>query len=165
MAPPPKSSLKVFYRKLFQFFPLNNNWRPLSHFFLVFNIFCQNLLLFLNKFILFFGGFYYYFRELARLRLLVCVTSSNGGRMQATDSICWLIRNVSVSLFADFVVFITITDWWHHFWLLSFEKKGHFIGKVDPNTPASAGGLKVGDRIIEVNGHNVVNETHKQVKF
>jgi Na(+)/H(+) exchange regulatory cofactor NHE-RF2/Na(+)/H(+) exchange regulatory cofactor NHE-RF1 len=25
MAPPPKSSLKVFYRKLFQFFPLNNN--------------------------------------------------------------------------------------------------------------------------------------------
>ncbi len=44
-------------------------------------------------------------------------------------------------------------------------KKGHFIGKVDPNTPASAAGLKVGDRIIEVNGHNVVNETHKQVRF
>jgi C-terminal processing protease CtpA/Prc len=85
--------------------------------------------------------------------------------MQATDSICWLIRNVSVSLFADFVVLKLqliddiISDFYH------LKKKGHFIGKVDPNTPASAGGLKVGDRIIEVNGHNVVNETHKQVKF
>ncbi|EFX87482.1 hypothetical protein DAPPUDRAFT_192104, partial [Daphnia pulex] len=50
------------------------------------------------------------------------------------------------------------------FHLLADKKRvGHFIGKVDPNTPASAGGLKVGDRIIEVNGHNVVNETHKQI--
>lgn len=42
--------------------------------------------------------------------------------------------------------------------------KGHFIGKVDPNTPASTAGLKASDRIIEVNGNNVVNESHKQVR-
>lgn len=50
------------------------------------------------------------------------------------------------------------------FHLLADKKRvGHFIGKVDPNTPASAAGLKVSDRIIEVNGHNVVNESHKQI--
>lgn len=40
---------------------------------------------------------------------------------------------------------------------------GHYIGKVDPGTPAEAGGLKVNDRIIEVNGANVVNESHAQI--
>ncbi len=40
---------------------------------------------------------------------------------------------------------------------------GHFIGKVDVGTPAEAAGLKVSDRIIEVNGSNVTQETHKQV--
>lgn len=36
-------------------------------------------------------------RKSIRLRRLGYVTSSNGGRMQATDFICWLIRSVSVS--------------------------------------------------------------------
>lgn len=35
---------------------------------------------------------------------------------------------------------------------------------MDPNTPASTAGLKASDRIIEVNGNNVVNESHKQVR-
>lgn len=42
-------------------------------------------------------------------------------------------------------------------------KPGQFIGKVDDNSPASEAGLKQGDRIIEVNGVFVENETHKQV--
>lgn len=42
-------------------------------------------------------------------------------------------------------------------------KQGQFIGKVDPGSAADAAGLKLGDRIVEVNGHNVVEETHKQV--
>lgn len=52
-------------------------------------------------------------------------------------------------------------------WALKFnnvrEQKGQFIGKVDPGSVADAAGLKLGDRIVEVNGHNVVEETHKQV--
>ncbi|KAM7343373.1 Na(+)/H(+) exchange regulatory cofactor NHE-RF1 [Cochliomyia hominivorax] len=42
-------------------------------------------------------------------------------------------------------------------------KPGQFIGKVDANSPAEAAGLKEGDRIIEVNGVPINNETHKQV--
>ncbi|CAH0382939.1 unnamed protein product [Bemisia tabaci] len=42
-------------------------------------------------------------------------------------------------------------------------KPGHFIGKVDENSPAEAAGLKTNDRIIEVNGVNVFDESHKQV--
>lgn len=34
---------------------------------------------------------------------------------------------------------------------------------MDPGSPAEAGGLKVSDRIIEVNGANVVNESHAQI--
>ena len=34
---------------------------------------------------------------------------------------------------------------------------------MDPGTPAESSGLKVNDRIIEVNGANVVNETHAQI--
>jgi sodium/hydrogen exchange regulatory cofactor NHE-RF2 len=41
--------------------------------------------------------------------------------------------------------------------------QGQFIGKVDPGSAAEAAGLKLSDRIVEVNGHNVVEETHKQV--
>ena len=47
---------------------------------------------------------------------------------------------------------------------LFFSHTGHFIGKVDPGTPAEAAGLKVSDRIIEVNGINVTQEAHKQVR-
>jgi len=42
-------------------------------------------------------------------------------------------------------------------------KAGQYIGKVDDNSPAEQAGLKQGDRIIEVNGVNIGNETHKQV--
>lgn len=42
-------------------------------------------------------------------------------------------------------------------------KPGQYIGKVDDNSPAEASGLRQGDRIIEVNGVNIGNETHKQV--
>lgn len=42
-------------------------------------------------------------------------------------------------------------------------KPGQYIGKVDDNSPAETAGLKQGDRIIEVNGVNIGNETHKQV--
>lgn len=42
-------------------------------------------------------------------------------------------------------------------------KPGQYIGKVDDNSPAEAAGLRQGDRIIEVNGVNIGNETHKQV--
>lgn len=42
-------------------------------------------------------------------------------------------------------------------------KPGQYIGKVDDDSPAEAAGLKQGDRIIEVNGVNIGNETHKQV--
>lgn len=42
-------------------------------------------------------------------------------------------------------------------------KPGQYIGKVDDDSPAELAGLKQGDRIIEVNGVNIGNETHKQV--
>ncbi|KAI9579430.1 Na(+)/H(+) exchange regulatory cofactor NHE-RF1 [Glossina fuscipes] len=42
-------------------------------------------------------------------------------------------------------------------------KPGQFIGKVDSNSPAESAGLKEGDRIIEVNGVSIGNESHKQV--
>jgi len=43
------------------------------------------------------------------------------------------------------------------------SKSGQYIGKVDPDSPAEAAGLKARDRIIEVNGTNISNENHKQV--
>lgn len=43
-------------------------------------------------------------------------------------------------------------------------RAGQFIGKVDSGSPAEAAGLKPGDRIVEVNGVNVSNENHKQVR-
>lgn len=42
-------------------------------------------------------------------------------------------------------------------------KPGQYIGKVDDESPAETAGLRQGDRIIEVNGVNIGNETHKQV--
>ena len=44
------------------------------------------------------------------------------------------------------------------------SKAGQFIGKVDENSPAERAGLLPRDRIIEVNGVNIGNENHKQVK-
>lgn len=46
---------------------------------------------------------------------------------------------------------------------LPFLFKGQFIGKVDPGSAAEAAGLRLGDRIIEVNGHNVTEESHREV--
>lgn len=43
------------------------------------------------------------------------------------------------------------------------SKRGQYIGKIDAASPAELGGLREGDRIIEVNGVNVANENHKQV--
>ena len=43
------------------------------------------------------------------------------------------------------------------------DRKGQFIGQIDANSPAEAGGLKDGDRIIEVNGDNVEDDAHQQV--
>ena len=43
------------------------------------------------------------------------------------------------------------------------NKPGQFISSVDPESAAEAAGLKVGDRIVEVNGVNVGLENHKQV--
>ena len=42
-------------------------------------------------------------------------------------------------------------------------RAGQYIGKVDEGSPAVAAGLREGDRIIEVNGTNIGNETHAQV--
>lgn len=38
-----------------------------------------------------------------------------------------------------------------------------YIGKVDPNTPAHAAGLKSEDKIIEINNINVHNFNHEQI--
>lgn len=43
------------------------------------------------------------------------------------------------------------------------DKPGQYIGLVDDNSPASTGGLKANDRIIEVNGVNIEQEAHTEV--
>uniref|UniRef100_A0A8C2ZI25 PDZ domain-containing protein n=1 Tax=Cyclopterus lumpus TaxID=8103 RepID=A0A8C2ZI25_CYCLU len=42
------------------------------------------------------------------------------------------------------------------------NKGGQFIRKVEPGSCADQGGLRSGDRVVEVNGENVENETHHQ---
>ncbi|XP_068448587.1 Na(+)/H(+) exchange regulatory cofactor NHE-RF2 [Clinocottus analis] len=43
------------------------------------------------------------------------------------------------------------------------NKGGQFIRKVEPGSCAELGGLRPGDRVVEVNGENVENEPHYQV--
>merc|ERR1712013_295449 len=58
---------------------------------------------------------------------------------------------------------------WPHFNGYGFNlhgdknKPGQLIGKVDEGSPAEAGGLKIGDRIIEIEGVNVIGKNHKEV--
>jgi len=42
-------------------------------------------------------------------------------------------------------------------------RPGHYVQNIEHGSPAEAGGLRVGDRIVEVNGLNVFNENHQQV--
>ncbi|XP_050428997.1 Na(+)/H(+) exchange regulatory cofactor NHE-RF1 [Adelges cooleyi] len=46
---------------------------------------------------------------------------------------------------------------------VSAKVPGQYVGKVDSGSPAEAAGLREGDRIVEVDGHNVEGETHAQV--
>ncbi|XP_021340712.1 uncharacterized protein LOC110441786 [Mizuhopecten yessoensis] len=43
------------------------------------------------------------------------------------------------------------------------EDKGHYIKTVDKASPAKTAGLKAGDKIIEVNFHNVESDSHQEV--
>ena len=42
-------------------------------------------------------------------------------------------------------------------------KPGHYIGNVDSDSPAEAAGLRVGDKIIEVNGQSIFTDDHYEV--
>jgi len=45
------------------------------------------------------------------------------------------------------------------------DKRGHYIQNIEHGPPAETGGLRVGDRIVEVNGINISSENHQQVKL
>ena len=42
-------------------------------------------------------------------------------------------------------------------------RHGHYVRYIESGSPAEAGGLRVGDRIIEVNAINISSENHQQV--
>ena len=43
------------------------------------------------------------------------------------------------------------------------DKPGQYIGLVDDDSPAATAGLRVHDRIVEVNGDNIEQCTHQEV--
>lgn len=43
------------------------------------------------------------------------------------------------------------------------DKLGQYVGKIDEGSPAEYAGLREGDRIVEVNGVNILSETHRQI--
>lgn len=43
------------------------------------------------------------------------------------------------------------------------KKPGHFIGTIEPGSPADLAGLHKGDRVVEVNGISVLDFDHHQV--
>ncbi|RWS14529.1 uncharacterized protein B4U79_11669 [Dinothrombium tinctorium] len=43
------------------------------------------------------------------------------------------------------------------------DSGGHFISKIDENSAASLSGIKIGDRLIEVNGNNIELASHNTV--
>jgi len=45
------------------------------------------------------------------------------------------------------------------------QRQGQFISNVEGGSPADVAGLREGDRIVEVNGEGVDNDSHSQVKF
>ncbi|XP_058829086.1 Na(+)/H(+) exchange regulatory cofactor NHE-RF1 [Topomyia yanbarensis] len=77
-------------------------------------------------------------------------TASNGGTVKYEARLCHVVKR---------------PDFDGYGFNLHAEKgrPGQYIGKVDDGSPAEAAGLRQGDRIIEVNGTNITNETHKKV--
>ena len=45
------------------------------------------------------------------------------------------------------------------------ELKYHYVSNVNPGSPAEASGIKVGHRLIEVNGQNVTHDHHKEASI
>ena len=43
------------------------------------------------------------------------------------------------------------------------QVEGQYVGKIEAGSPAERGGLQNGDRVVEVNGDNVENKSHKKV--
>merc|ERR1712038_177231 len=43
------------------------------------------------------------------------------------------------------------------------QVEGQYVGKIEAGSPAERGGLQNGDRVVEVNGENVENKSHKKV--
>lgn len=62
--------------------------------------------------------------------------------------------------------FLTIGERGYGFHLHGERNRGgQFIRKVEPDSSADLAGLRHGDRLVEVNGENVENESHYQVSY
>ena len=44
------------------------------------------------------------------------------------------------------------------------RRASHYVQNVERGSPAEAGGLAVGDRVLEVNGSSVSSDSHQQVR-